>query len=599
MTEYIYCLRETEFVISCKNIYKIGKTKQRNFKRFTQYPHGSEIKLVMEVIDCDAIEKKLIHACMEKFELYKGNEYFHVDDYINIQTVIIDVVKESNMFDMSLIANLNKIDKNLLLPNEYKAIDFVNKNKNLDIDLFDICNYIKILAGDRFIYKKNDDIHVLYCYNGKTWKADEALFKYFISTELYNFLKFLLTEMYFEHTNFNKMKTQILKLKQATFKNDIVRSYKEVNTVDDIHFDDKWNLLGFNNIVYDLNVGEFREYKYDDYVSTTTGYDWQEPTKDEIDLMNQLIIQVMPIEAERKMYLQILCTCLDGKCLEKFIIFNGKGGNGKGMIDDALLCALGGYSMTGNNAILTETTKTGSNPEKANMHKKRCIIFREPPENKRFENSIIKELTGGGNFSARGHHESNIKKELNSTMIVEANKTPLLAEEPTEGDVRRIIDVYFRAKFTDKKDELNSDAYVYAANPYYKTTEFKEKYKFALLKILMDTYKIYKKNNFVIEIPQTTIDRTKSYLEKSCNIPAWFKENYECTNDDDDICKMKDLYDMFTCSDFFRNLTRIEKRKYNKSFFEEFVTSDAFLLKYHKDRHKNVRNCIVGWKRIE
>jgi hypothetical protein len=50
------------------------------------------------------------------------------------------------------------------------------------------------------------------------------------------------------------------------------------------------------------------------------------------------------------------------------------------------------------------------------MHKKRFVVFREPSEHKKFENSIIKELTGGGTFSARGHHESNTKKELNLTM---------------------------------------------------------------------------------------------------------------------------------------------------------------------------------------
>ena len=599
MPEYIYCLRETEFVISCKHVYKIGKTKQNNFKRFTQYPCGSEIKMAIEVIDCDAIEKKLIDVCLKKFKLYKGNEYFQTNNYLDIQTTIIDVIKDNNVCDLLPIANLNKIDMTSFTNNEHEIIRLINNDHNLNFESFNMGVYIKTLSVNRFIYKKNDNVFTLYCYNGKIWETDDTLFKQFISTDLHDFLKFLLIELYFDHINFNKMKTQLSKLKQTSFKRDIVESYKEVNTINDIHFDDKWNLFGFTNVVYDLNIGEFREYRYDDYVSTTTGYDWREPTNEEIELLNKLIVQVMPIEAERKMYLQILCTCLDGKCLEKFIIFNGKGGNGKGMINDALLCALGNYGMTGNNSILTETAKTGSNPEKANIHKKRCVIFREPPENKRFENSIIKELTGGGNFSARGHHETNIKKELNLTMIVEANKTPLLAEEPTEGDVRRIIDVYFRAKFTDKTEDIDSTKHVYAANPFYKTTEFKEKYKFALLKILMDAYKSYKNNNFKLDIPDTIVNRTRIYLEKSCNIPAWFKENYECTNNTDDICKIKDLYDFFTCSDFFKNLTRNEKRKYNKSFFDEFITSDDFLSKYHKDRHNTVRNCIVGWKQKE
>ena len=142
----------------------------------------------------------------------------------------------------------------------------------------------------------------------------------------------------------------------------------------------------------------FRDYQYDDYISTTTGYDWREPTKEEENTMTNLINIIMPIEEERELYLQILSTALDGRCLEKFIVFNGSGGNGKGMINDLLLLALGQYALIGNNGILFENSKTGSNPEKANMHKKRIVLFREPPEKNKFENSIIKELTGGGLF---------------------------------------------------------------------------------------------------------------------------------------------------------------------------------------------------------
>ena len=74
-----------------------------------------------------------------------------------------------------------------------------------------------------------------------------------------------------------------------------------------------------------------------------------------------------------------------------------------------LLC-LGNYGLLGNNAILFETSKTGTNPEKANIHKKRLVIFREPSEKMKFENSVIKELTGGGTFSARTHYEKEAEK---------------------------------------------------------------------------------------------------------------------------------------------------------------------------------------------
>jgi putative DNA primase/helicase len=262
----------------------------------------------------------------------------------------------------------------------------------------------------------------------------------------------ILVEVYWNEKDFNSMKKSIDRIKYMTMKRDLIETYKEEGRNDNVNFDDKWWLLGFNNIVYDLKEQEFRKYKYDDYIATTTGYDWREPTEEELKTVNNLINLIFPVEDERELYLQILSTGLDGRCLEKFIIANASGGNGKGLINDLCLAAVGNYGLLGNNSILFESSKTGSNPEKANMHKKRLIIFREPASKNKFQNAVIKELTGGGTFSARTHHEKETQKELNLTMIIEANKRPLLSEEPQEAELRRIIDINFRSTFTNIKN---------------------------------------------------------------------------------------------------------------------------------------------------
>jgi len=42
-------------------------------------------------------------------------------------------------------------------------------------------------------------------------------------------------------------------------------------------------------------------------------------------------------------------------------------------------------------------------------------------------------------------HEMTTEKTLHATIIVECNKRPLFKEEPTEGDVRRLLDILFRS----------------------------------------------------------------------------------------------------------------------------------------------------------
>jgi hypothetical protein len=76
--QYIYLIYLREFINSKQNIYKIGKTKQINHKRFSQYPKGSIILYQITCINCDKAEKDLISLFKSNYEHCKniGNEYF-------------------------------------------------------------------------------------------------------------------------------------------------------------------------------------------------------------------------------------------------------------------------------------------------------------------------------------------------------------------------------------------------------------------------------------------------------------------------------------------------------------------------------------------
>lgn len=279
--------------------------------------------------------------------------------------------------------------------------------------------------------------------------------------------------------------------------------------------------------------------------------------------------------------MSILSTGLEGRCLEKFTIANGNGRNGKGLIHDLYLYALGNYGLIANSAILFETNKTGSNPEKNNIDKKRFVIFREPPEKSKFENSVIKELTGGGSFSARGHHESITEKKLYCTIIVECNKKPLFSEEPTQADILRLIDIYFRSSFVEDDELIDETKYIFKGNKEYKIYDFQDAHKCALLHLLFNRYKKYKDNNYKFIIPDTIKQRTQLYLELSCNILGWFKDTYDKTDNKMDIIKLKDLFSAFKQSEYYFNLSKYDKRKYNYSFFDNYFATNIFFKNYY------------------
>lgn len=187
---------------------------------------------------------------------------------------------------------------------------------------------------------------------------------------------------------------------------------------------------------------------------------------------------------------------------------------------------------------------------------------------KKFENSIIKELTGGGTISACNLYESNTKKELNLTLIVECNKRPLFVEELGDAEVRRLIDIKFRSSFVNDETLIDENNYIFKANSDYKTEYFQNKHKYALLKILMNAYKRYKNEDSTLKMPESIKKRTEQYLEMSCNLLQWFKDNYELS--ENDTISFKNMYDLFKQSDFYVNADRNEKRKFTKNKFYEY-----------------------------
>jgi len=78
MSEYVYLLREREFVRIGENTYKIGRSAQPGDNRFARYPKGSQIEHRLCVPDSKRAERA-IKTMFEKYFVQKteyGSEYF-------------------------------------------------------------------------------------------------------------------------------------------------------------------------------------------------------------------------------------------------------------------------------------------------------------------------------------------------------------------------------------------------------------------------------------------------------------------------------------------------------------------------------------------
>jgi len=78
MCEYIYLLQEREFVVTQQDIFKIGKSRQNNLGRISQYPNGTQLVMQIRCKNCDVTERKLIALFTKNFKRRRdiGLEYF-------------------------------------------------------------------------------------------------------------------------------------------------------------------------------------------------------------------------------------------------------------------------------------------------------------------------------------------------------------------------------------------------------------------------------------------------------------------------------------------------------------------------------------------
>ncbi len=90
---YIYMLRPKENVLHKENVYKIGKTKIKNFNnnfpRLSTYGKGTEVIYLLQCSDCDLLERKIIEEFNKLYSKYQfGNEYFVGDKFNMISTIL-------------------------------------------------------------------------------------------------------------------------------------------------------------------------------------------------------------------------------------------------------------------------------------------------------------------------------------------------------------------------------------------------------------------------------------------------------------------------------------------------------------------------------
>lgn len=161
---------------------------------------------------------------------------------------------------------------------------------------------------------------------------------------------------------------------------------------------DPW-MFNVENGTLDLKTGELREHDRDDLLTKLAQVEYDATAK--APLWEAFLEQILPDETVRSFVQRLAGYSLTGSTREHVLpILYGSGANGKSTFVNVLMKAMGDYaSQTAPDLLLA---KQGSHPtELADLFGARMVAAIEVNDGRRFNEALVKQLTGGDTIKAR------------------------------------------------------------------------------------------------------------------------------------------------------------------------------------------------------
>jgi hypothetical protein len=429
------------------------------------------------------------------------------------KNTIIEISKKSSNFDMEGFESVYKYDykkysiatlkhfAKLSNETEYEKIYIFSPFKLSDRYLAEV---FYDLYGENYILQ---DGHIYIYHKGK-WIKDEScdLMKGNITEKLSKIIK---QQQWIDFKKHEKdgSDAETKKSYDAQYKkcNDKINSVNGVNNVassvkiiitmeqtsQESVFDKKPYIFAFLNTGFDVRTGKEYTIKKEDYITQCTRYNYKPYTQSQYDLIAKLMKQIFPDDEIRKSYISVLYSGLIGQQFEYFIVANGCGRNGKGVINELFYSLLGNmYAYNLSVAVLTSAINDngGSNQSLANMELKRWVVSSEPDEHKntRIVMSSVKKITGDQILPARGIYSKKTEILLTNTTAMECNAKLKFSGRIDQSVLNRVRDIPFVSHFTSDESLWSDENHIYPVNSYYKSNEFKKEHRIALFHYILD-----------------------------------------------------------------------------------------------------------------
>ena len=312
--------------------------------------------------------------------------------------------------------------------------------------------------------------------------------------------------------------------------------------------DNKRNVFAFKNgVLYDFKLRKIRNIEVDDYVLTTTGYDYNDKVcMDKVAEMKQFYQDILTEEEIRNYFLENIALSMYGKNVNQKITFiTGTGANGKSLAFDGIKKVWGDYQFTFNPEVLTKAKKSANETSELSCCKGKRLAYSTEPEedcvNNRIQVGALKNITGEDSIKVRALYKNAIDVMVQFTPFILCNDKPLLSKVDG-GASRRINIIEFNSKFVEEPNPKrpNQKKIDITLGEKFENPEYRD----ALLYILLNIWNTKDILNS-IKVPASVAEASKEYCDSSNDVKIWIDENYVKTQDEKDYQLCKTLYTLF------------------------------------------------------
>src|SRR5699024_6402737 len=297
-----------------------------------------------------------------------------------------------------------------------------------------------------------------YYYDGKLWQLDDRGKVKNLVDEILEKMKkepVFTSEEFSEEDAQKALQRHIKYSRGSNGKTNMLRESQHLLPITPSDFDKDKFLINVQNGYVDLKAGTLNEHDRNKFFTRISNVEYTD--KIDCDLWVDFLKQIFNNDMVLIEYIQkAVGYSLSGSTEEQMMfILYGNGRNGKSVFLDIVTEMLGTYATNIQpQSIMIKQQSNNASPDIAKLDGARLVTTVEPSEGMRFDEGLIKQLTGGDMVTARYLHENEFEYEPQFKLWMATNHKPII-RGTDDGIWRRMAIIPFTVQIPEHKVDKN------------------------------------------------------------------------------------------------------------------------------------------------